>query len=265
MGYNDIERIRETGCREKVAMARPRGSRKQRVRQARLATGAGRLIGYIRVSTADQSERGHSLAGQRERLAQVCEREGYELVGVVSDVESGAKERPQFEEAWKRVLEGEAEGIVFPKLDRVGRSQIHLARIVEQAREHGVSLLSADEGWQVRQGELLNEALPFLIALAQVERERISRRTKEGLQAARQKGVALGRPAEVTGKLADRAVRLRRKGSTVQRIADLFNREGLRTPRGAAFRAMTVYRMIERTDPSANPEGGYPGNVVAAT
>jgi DNA invertase Pin-like site-specific DNA recombinase len=245
-------------------MARPRGSRKQRVKQARLATGAGRMIGYVRVSTAEQGEKGHSLAGQRDRLAEVCRREGYELVEVVCDVESGAKERPRFEEAWARVLAGEAEGIVFPKLDRVGRSQIHLARIVEQAREHGVSLLSADEGWQVRRGELLNEALPFLIALAQVERERIGRRTKEGLRAARGKGVVLGRPAEVTGKVAHRAVRLRRKGKTVQEIADLFNREGLRTPRGAEFKPMTVYRMIERTDPSANPEGGYSGKVVAA-
>lgn len=245
-------------------MARPRRSRKQRVRQARVATGAGKLIGYIRVSTVEQGEKRHSLDGQRERLGEVCRREGYELLDVVCEVERGAKERPRFEEAWARVLSGEAEGLAFPKLDRVGRSQIHLARIVEQAREHGVSLLSADEGWQVRRGELLNEALPFLIARAQVERERISRRTKEGLQAARKKGVLLGRPAENTGPLAERAVHLRRQGKTLAEIANLFNREGLRTARGAEFKPMTVYRMVERTDPSANPEGGYSGKVVAA-
>jgi DNA invertase Pin-like site-specific DNA recombinase len=245
-------------------MARPRGIGKQRVRQARLAKGAGRLIGYVRVSTAEQGERGHSLDGQRERLAEVCAREGYELCDVVSDIESGAKQRPQFEEAWRRVLAGEAEGLVFPKLDRVGRSQIHLARIVEQAREQGISLLSADEGWQVRQGELLNEALPFLIALAQVERERISRRTTEGLRAARNKGVVLGRPPENTGALADRVACLRRRGTTLREIADLLNREGHRTARGAPFRTTTVYRMINRVDPGANPEGGYSGKVEAA-
>jgi len=244
-------------------MARPRGTRKDRERKARLLNGAGRFIGYIRVSTADQGASGHSLAGQVARLQEAAKREGLELLEVVQDVESGAKQRDGLEEVWRRVLAGEAEGVLFPKLDRLGRSQLHLASLVEQARDRGISLLSSDEGWQVCQGDLRNEALPFLIALAQVERERISRRTKEGLAAARAKGVRLGRPAENVD-LADRATDLRRQGNTLQEIADLFNAEGHRTKRGSAYQTVTVYRMINRTDPGANPEGGYGGKVVAA-
>ena len=162
-------------------MARPRGSRKHREQHLRLVTGGGRMIGYIRVSTAEQGTNGYSLDGQEERLQAAARREGVELVEVVCDVKSGAKQRDGLDEAWARVVAGEAEGILFPKLDRLGRSQLHLASLVEQARDQGLSLLSSDEGWQVYRGELRNEALPFLIALAQVERERISRRTREGL------------------------------------------------------------------------------------
>ncbi len=237
-------------------MARPRGSKSQRQQQARFTTGGGRFIGYIRVSTADQGRNGHSLDGQIGRLREAAAREGIDLIDLVRDVESGAKQRDGLDDVWRRVTEGEAEGILFPKLDRLGRSQLHLASLVEQARSQGISLLSSDEGWQVQRGELRNEALPFLIALAQVERERISRRTKEGLSAARAKGVQLGRPPLNT-ELQERATESRRQGRTLQEIADLFNDEGHRTATGAEFKPTTIARMVNRVDPTANPEGGY--------
>jgi DNA invertase Pin-like site-specific DNA recombinase len=243
-------------------MARPRGTRKDRERQARLLNGAGRFLGYIRVSTADQGANGHSLAGQVTRLEEAAAREGVDLVDVVQDVESGAKQRDGLEEVWQRVLDGEAEGVLLPKLDRLGRSQLHLASLVEQACDRGISLLSSDEGWHVCRGELRNEALPFLIALARVERERISRRTKEGLAAARTEGVTLGRPP-LNVDLQERATDLRRRGESLQAIADRFNAEGHRTATGAEFKPTTVWRMVNRMDPEANPEGGYRGKDLA--
>ena len=238
-------------------MARPRGTKKQREQEQRMLTGAGRFIGYIRVSTEGQGTNGHSLEGQRQRLQDAADREGVELLDVVCDVKSGAKQRDGLDEVWARVLAGEAEGILFPKLDRVGRSQIHLATLVEQARDRGVSLLSSDEGWQVQRGELRNEALPFLIALAQVERERIGRRTREGLAVVKASGKKLGRPVENVGEAAERATELRRQGLPWATIAKMLNDEGYTTARGGIFHPATVGRMIERTDPTANPEGGY--------
>lgn len=244
-------------------MARPRGTKQERQRQAILATGAGKMIGYIRVSTREQGESGHSLEGQRTRLQEAASREGLELVDVVSEVESGAKERDGLAEVQSRVLAGEAQGILFPKVDRLGRSMIHLLKVVDWAQKNGVDLLAADEGWQVRDGEQVDKMLPFRLAMAQVELERIRERTRDGLKAARAKGKTLGRPAENVA-LADRAVQLRRQGMTLQAIADLFNAEGNRTARGAYYAAATVYTMIQRTDPTANPEGGHRGNALTA-
>jgi DNA invertase Pin-like site-specific DNA recombinase len=90
-----------------------------------------------------------------------------------------------------------------------------------------------------------------------VELERIRERTRDGLAAAKAKGIKLGQPALNVGPLADRATELRRQGMTWQAIADLFNAEGHRTARGAEFRSTTIARMIDRVDPSANPPGGY--------
>lgn len=244
-------------------MPRPRGTAKERKQEKRLATGAGRLFGYIRVSTADQRDHGHSLAGQRDRLGEACKIHHFKLLGVTEEVESGAKQREALDDLWERVRVGEAEGIIFPKLDRLGRSQLHLASLIEQARDEGITLLSADEGLQVDKGKLVNEALPFLVALAQVERERISRRTKEGLEAARRKGVTLGAPPKNVD-LQERATDLRRKGKTLWQIADTFNEEGHTTARGTVFRANTIYRMVRRVDPDALPEGGFPKAAAVA-
>ena len=238
-------------------MPRPRGSTKQREHRRRLVTGGGRMIGYIRVSTAEQGSNGYSLDGQEERLQAAAEREGVELVEVVCDVKSGAKQRDGLDEAWARVVAGEAEGILFPKLDRLGRSQLHLASLVEQARDQGLSLLSSDEGWQVYRGELRNEALPFLIALAQVERERISRRTREGLAVVKRSGKRLGRPVVNPTEAGERAVQLRRQGLTIQQVTDTINAEGHRTAKGGEFAVSTVYETIRRLDPDALPEGGH--------
>jgi DNA invertase Pin-like site-specific DNA recombinase len=228
-----------------------------------MVTGKGKLIGYIRVSTQTQSTNGHSLDGQRTRLHATAASEGFELVDVVSEVESGAKERDGLADVQARVLAGEAQGILFPKVDRLGRSMVHLLKVVEWAVVNRVDLLSADEGWQVRDGAKVDKMLPFRLAMAEVELERIRERTRDGLKAAREKGVKLGRPAENIGDLATRATQLRKQGETWQQIADIFNGEGHRTPRGGVFFTTTVARMIERTDPTANPEGGYRGNALA--
>lgn len=245
-------------------MARPRGTKASKEQAARMATGKGRLIGYVRVSTEQQGLRGHSLDGQRTRLQETAAREGFELVDVVAEVESGAKERDGLKDVQARVMAGEAQGIICPKIDRLGRSMVHLLKIVEWAVQNHVDLLSADEGWQVRDGVKVDKMLPFRLAMAEVELERIRERTRDGLKAARDKGVVLGRPAENVGDLAKRATELRKQGLTWQQIADTFNAEGLRTARGGRFYTTTVARMIDRTDPTANPVGGYRGNLAGA-
>ncbi len=81
--------------------------------------------------------------------------------------------------------------------------------------------------------------------------------TREGLAAAKAKGIKLGRPAENVGEAAERATELRRQGLPWATIAKTLNAEGYTTARGGIFHPATVGRMIDRTDPTANPEGGY--------
>ena len=255
-------------------MARPRGTGKRQQMELRLEQSAGRMIGYVRVSTKDQGDNGHSLDGQRTRLREVADREGFELVEIVTEVESGAHEdRKGLADVQRRVLSGEARGIIFPKVDRLGRSLPHLWRIVEWATKNRVDLFSADEGWQMRDGAKVDRFLGFRLDIAEFELEQIRERTRQGLAAAKAKGIKLGRPRADLGDLPERATEMRRGGMTLQKIADTFNAEGIAPPqkgRGGRSRAEgkpwttgTVYYLVNRTDPSANPAGGYSGKALA--
>lgn len=223
----------------------------------------GKLLGYCRVSTVDQGEHGHSLDGQRTRLQATADREGFVLVDVVTEVASGRKDRDGLKEAQARIMAGEAQGLLVPKVDRLGRSTIALLKFVAWAEENHVDILSVDEGWVVRTdpatGQVKVDGMFTGRAwFAELEARKISERTKEGLAAAKAKGVKLGRPARNT-ELQERATDLRRQGMTLQQIADLFNDEGHRTATGAEYKPTTVARMVNRVDPAAMPVGGYRG------
>jgi len=222
-----------------------------------MANGKGKMIAYLRVSTVGQREHGHSLPGQRLRVQEACAKEGLGIVAFIEDTASGASERDGLKEVQQRVMAGEAQGIVFPKVDRVGRSMVALLHLVEWAQANRVDLLSADEGWQVRDGKQVDKMLPFRLAMAQVELDRIKERTREGLAAARAKGIQLGRQVGNTGEVAQVAAGLRRQGCTIAAIVDSLNADGYKAARGGSFTPSSVYVMLRREAPDTLPEGGF--------
>lgn len=147
------------------------------------STRPGNLIGYARVSTADQT-----LDSQvRDLEAAGCAR-------VFTDVASGAKsERPGLEEALGALQEGDT--LLVWRLDRLGRSLGHLIQVVQELRERGVHFRSLRDGaidTTTASGELV---FHLFAALAQFERRLVRERTLAGLEAAQLQGRTGGRPS----------------------------------------------------------------------
>lgn len=143
-------------------------------------------IGYARVSTEEQN-----LDLQRQALeAAGCDK-SYEDRGV-----SGAVvKRPALDRALASMREGDV--LVVWKLDRLGRSLPHLIEVITDLREAGVGFCSLQEQIDTTSagGRFY---LHILAALAEFERELISERTRAGMEAARRRGVHLGRPPKLT-------------------------------------------------------------------
>jgi DNA invertase Pin-like site-specific DNA recombinase len=147
----------------------------------------GMLVGYARVSTADQS-----LDLQRDGLTGAgCER-------VFTDIASGAKdERVGLAEALAFLRPGDT--LVVWKLDRLGRSLKHLIETVTalQAKKIGFRSLRESIDTTTSGGKLIFHVFG---ALAEFERDLIGERTRAGLQAARARGRQGGRPRALDEK-----------------------------------------------------------------
>jgi DNA invertase Pin-like site-specific DNA recombinase len=89
------------------------------------------------------------------------------------------------------------------------------------------------------------------------EHDRISERTRAGLEAARSRGGAQGRTAVADiPELQERIARMRDEGMTLQAIADVLNEEGVPTLRGGAmWRPSSVQRATGYRRPSAATRG----------
>lgn len=80
--------------------------------------------------------------------------------------------------------------------------------------------------------------------MAQEERRKIARRTKDGLATALRNGQRLGKPKQITPDLEARIVRLARKGSSGYRIAQRLTAEGIPTPQGKTKWSPSVVRDV---------------------
>jgi DNA invertase Pin-like site-specific DNA recombinase len=145
------------------------------------------LIGYARISTADQT-----LDLQLDALKKAgCEQ-------IFTDRVSGTKaERKGLTEALSHLRAGDT--LVLWRLDRLGRSLRHLIDTITALNDRGVGFKSLQENIDTTTS---GGKLVFHIfgALAEFEREIIRERTQAGLQSARSRGKVGGRPKALTLK-----------------------------------------------------------------
>lgn len=145
-----------------------------------------RRIGYIRVSTRAQAP-----DRQVEALRAECDEMHIEKVSAVAD------DRPVFEAALHSLIPGDC--FVVMDLDRAFRSSVDAILTAEHLRHMGVTfrILSMAIDTSTPEGELY---YTMIAGFAQFERRIISRRTREGLDAARARGVKLGRRPKLSEK-----------------------------------------------------------------
>lgn len=154
------------------------------------------IIGYARVSTEDQN-----LDGQLDALKAA----GAEKI-FADKVTGTARSRPELDRLLDQLRLGDV--ITVTKYDRLARSLRDLLDIVDTIQAHGAGFrsLAEDIDTTTPAGRLV---FHVFASIAQFERERISERTKEGLEAARKRGRVGGRPPalSVTQKAEVRRMR----------------------------------------------------------
>jgi DNA invertase Pin-like site-specific DNA recombinase len=211
-----------------------------------------RVIGYCRVSTAKQGDKGHGLAAQHGALEDFCHRQGYELLTVTTDVVSGAASDRMYgrEVAIAAIESGVADALLVRALDRATRDQEDAAKLFKRAERETWRLMDCDKA---DSGDPSQRLLADIrIAVAAEERRKISERTREGLARARKAGKRLGRPPQIDAALAHRIVRMHASdGLSAGAIAKVLTQRHVPTPGGGEkWYPSTVADVLKRSEQS---------------
>jgi len=181
----------------------------------------GRTIGYLRVSTDNQDT--------KKNKADILTLANNKKLGNVEWVEekvSGIKD-------WKKRKLGEVfsilekgDTVIVSELSRLGRSTLQILEIMKEAKERGIAVHAVKGAWSLNGSMESKIVLTMLAMIAEIERDLISERTKEGLRARKAAGVILGRPKgpgkSKLDQYKEEIIALLKNGSTKTFIANKY-------------------------------------------
>lgn len=145
----------------------------------------GQIIGYARVSSADQN-----LARQLEQLKSMHPDK------ILEDKASGAtSDRPAFQQMMGYVREGDT--VIVCSMDRLARNLADLLNVTKELQTKGVSIKFLKESIHLdatgNDAAMTKLLISMLGAVAEFERSMIRERQREGIELAKKKGVYKGR------------------------------------------------------------------------
>jgi DNA invertase Pin-like site-specific DNA recombinase len=214
----------------------------------------GKFVAYYRVSTDRQGQSGLGLEAQRSAVLAYLDGGSWTMIAEFTEVESGKHaDRPQLAAALAACKKHKAK-LVIAKLDRLSRNLAFIATLMDS----GVEFVAVDNPHANKL------TVHILAAVAQHEREMISQRTRDALQATKARGKRLGNPnlasarqgaLEANSAVADRfAANVRPIIEQIQKsgvgsfrgVARALTARGIKTARGGEWTARMVINVLER-------------------
>lgn len=215
-----------------------------------------KAIAYLRVSTDRQGRSGLGLDAQREAVERFANSNGMAVIAEYEEVETGKgsnalSKRPQLAAALAQAKKDKAT-VIVAKLDRLARNTKFLLTLIES----GANVAFADMP-QVK-GPMGKFILTQMAAVAELEAGLISQRTKDALQAAKERGQELGKHGKVlaqrnradaiqrASQASPEVLAMREAGMSMRRIVKTLNERGVPSPTGGKWHLTSLHRMIAR-------------------
>lgn len=170
------------------------------------------LIGYARVSTEEQN-----LDRQLGALnALRCDKIFYEKISGKS-----THNRPELEKAIQSLGNGDV--LVVAEWDRATRSMTDGLTIMQRIASRGATIKVLDRQYLDLTTTLGKGIMALLSAIAEDERQRINRRSSDGRETARAKGMKFGPKFKMTDIQENQAVAMLEDGKTLRDVSLTFN------------------------------------------
>jgi DNA invertase Pin-like site-specific DNA recombinase len=207
------------------------------------------VLAYVRVSTGRQAESGAGMEAQRRAILAEATRRGWAAADVqfIEEAATGSNaRRPGLEAAREALASGDAGALVVSKVDRLSRSLLDFAEIMQAAQTQKWALIALDLPFDL--STPMGEAMASVVmTFAALERRLIGERTRDGLAVKRSEGVRLGRPRSLPPEVRERIAAERAEGRTLRVIAERLNAEGVTTAHGGAAWYPSTVRAVLAT------------------
>ena len=225
-----------------------------------------KVVGYIRVSTFNQADN-TSLSLQQEKIKEYCKLKNWELIKIYKEIGSGAKEsREQYNEMIKAINDNGFNGVVVYHIDRLFRS-LRLFSNLYYKMNKANKWISTIEGGLDSSTDIGAFTLKMMVLMAEMERERITKRLQSGrVENFKKTGKIGSNNKGCTGVLPfgygynerggveidkERAevvntiFKMRKDRLSLSKITDELNKSGILTQRGGQFNRHSVNAILK--------------------
>ncbi len=213
----------------------------------------GKFVTYYRVSTQRQGKLGLGLDAQKQAIEDYLNGGNHKILKEFTEIETGKggnalDRRPVLKEAIEYAKKHNAK-LLIAKLDRLARNVHFISSLMESNVDFEIADMPEANALTIH----------LLSAVAEYERELISKRTKEALLVAKRRGIKLGNPnlkadnkkrKQQAQKFAEnlRATLegYKASGLSQRAMCNELNQVGISTARGGKWSLMQVQRVMNR-------------------
>lgn len=206
-----------------------------------------KILGYIRVSTKLQSEKGNSLKLQKSKIKDYCRLNDFELIEIYEDKGiSGMSidKRDGYKEMVNYLTNNDIDGIVVWSLSRLGRKMKYIVEFMDILKGNNINFFSIKENLS-NNDKVVSLKMNILGSINEFEVEVIRERIKDVKRNKKQNGEVYGRLQygwdNEDGKLIKndkefsvikRIKNLKSRGYSWRKISNRLNEDGIRSKEG---------------------------------
>ena len=151
---------------------------------------------YTRVSTDEQADKGYSLRHQHEMLEKYCDLKEFNVLKhFAEDYSAKNFNRPEWIklEAYVKANRKSIDRLIFTKWDRFSRNIEEALRVIRNFRNWGIEINAIEQPLDLSNTDN-KTMLALYLVMPEVENDKISQRTKDGILRARKEGAYTAKP-----------------------------------------------------------------------
>lgn len=218
-----------------------------------------KAIGYIRVSTDMQAEKGTSLENQVDHIKEFAERKGFILENIYEDAGFSGKNtnRPAFQEMFNRIKSGGVNAIIVWHSTRFARNLRDFLNHMDILEKKKVKFYSIEEPeMSGSSGKAMRNLMAVFAEYQSDVTGEYTRSVKTNLKKnhkvycaypplgfSNQDGVLIRDPNQI--KIVEEIKTYYAQGWSLRKIANYFNNQGVTGSKNGKFHASTIQKILK--------------------